>query len=91
MPTPTPQRKYDLKAAKNVEGKYPQWGLWGAQPGHKPGIAVGQRFSGRGPLKAVGIHSTYFTGIQGGGWARLPGWGGAWLRGGRWRRRVRSM
>lgn len=62
-----PQRKHDLVAAKNVEQVYPHWGLWGTDPGHKPGIAVGQRFSGRGQLKAVGIHSTYFTGIQTGG------------------------
>lgn len=64
-----PQRKHDLVAAKNVEQVYPHWGLWGTDPGHKPGIAVGQRFSGRGQLKAVGIHSTYFTGIQTGGCA----------------------
>jgi hypothetical protein len=60
-------RKHDLVAAKNVETVYPDWGLWGTDPGHKPGIAVGQRFTGRGQLKAVGIHSTYFTGIQTGG------------------------
>lgn len=51
-----------------MEQTHPDWGLWGTEPGHKPGIGVGQRFSGRGPLKAMGLHSTYFTGIQGGGW-----------------------
>ncbi len=61
------QRKHDLVAAKKVEEAYPRWGLWGTDPGHKAGIAVGQRFSGRGPLKALGIHTTYFTGIQTGG------------------------
>lgn len=64
---PCLQRKHDLVAAKNVEQVYPHWGLWSADPGHKQGIAVGQRFTGRGQLKALGIHSTYFTGIQTGG------------------------
>lgn len=58
------QRKHDLVAAKRLEEQHPEWGLWGTEPGHKPGVAVGQRFAGRGPLKALGLHATYFTGIQ---------------------------
>lgn len=51
-------------AAKKIEEKYPSWGLWAPTPGHRAGVGVGLRFGGRGALKALGIHSTYFTGIQ---------------------------
>lgn len=61
---PLTQIKYDLVAAKRIEGMYPCWGLWAPTPGHRAGVAVGLRFAGRGALKALGVHSTYFTGIQ---------------------------
>ena len=58
------QYKYDLVAATAIQDGYGAWGLHGLEPGHKPGAVVGQVFTGRGPLKAIGLHTTYYSGIQ---------------------------
>jgi hypothetical protein len=58
------QSKFDLTAARNMEKKYESWGLFGREPGHRAGMVVGQVFKGRGPLAAMGLHHTYYSGIE---------------------------
>ena len=59
-----PQAKFDLVAAGNVQQAHPEWGVWGAEHGHKPCVALGARFRGRGWLQAAGVHMQYYNGIQ---------------------------
>ena len=47
-----------------MEKKYESWGLFGREPGHRAGAVVGQVFKGRGPLAAMGLHYTYYSGIE---------------------------
>lgn len=64
-PSALPQAKFDLVAASNLEKTlHPEWDLWAPVPGHRSGVPLGLRVDGRGALKALGVHTTYYTGIE---------------------------
>eukprot|EP00887_Chlorella_sp_A99_P006422 scaffold3.g6422.t1 len=58
------QAKFDQVGASECRARYPDWPCWHVGFTHVPGIALGQRFSGRGPLDGAGVHTSYYGGIS---------------------------